>query len=137
MEHTVEFWLPFPPSTNRLWRSVRGRVVLSPEYKNWKRAATDQIQVVQNLGKSPVLGVHQLELCLSTVFRNKGDADNRLKSVLDVICACRLVVDDKFCARASVEWATINHDCLVKLTGEIAYKDQWEFAKAIAAHLYR
>ncbi len=137
MEHTVEFWLPFPPSTNRLWRSVRGRVVLSPEYKNWKRAASDQIQIVQHLGKSPVLGMHQLELRLSDVFRNKGDADNRLKAVLDVISACQLIVDDKFCARASVEWASINHDCLVKLTGEIAYKDQWEFAAATASKRYR
>src|SRR5580704_1186961 len=85
MDHTIEFWLPFPPSTNRLWRSVRGRVVLSPEYKNWKGRAADALIVVQNLGKSPVLGIHELEVRLSSSVRNKGDADNRLKAVLDVI----------------------------------------------------
>jgi crossover junction endodeoxyribonuclease RusA len=137
MQHTVEFWLPFPPSTNRLWRSVRGRVVLSSEYKDWKRRASDAIIVLQSLGKSPVLGAYELELHLSTRFRQNRDADNRIKSVLDIAAECHLIVNDKHCRRASVEWATIDHDCLVKLTGEVAYKDQWEFANALAAQQYR
>ena len=137
MEHTVEFWLPFPPSTNRLWRSVRGRVVLSPDYKYWKHRAVESVTFLQQLGKQPVCGVHELELYLSTVHRSKrGDADNRLKAVLDIVAELKFIVDDKLCRRASVEWATIDHDCLVRLTGEIAYKDQWEFAKALAAKQY-
>ena len=137
MQHTIEFWLPFPPSTNRLWRSVRGRVVLSPDYKYWKKRAIESVTVLQQFGKQPVCGVYELELYLSTVHRSKrGDADNRLKAVLDIVTELKFVVDDKFCARASVEWATVDHDCLVKLTGEIVYKDQWEFAKALAAKQY-
>jgi Holliday junction resolvase RusA-like endonuclease len=137
MEHTVEFWLPFPPSTNRLWRSVRGRVVLSEHYKNWKHDACHNAGVLQQLGKNPVIGTHELELKLSTSFMGKGDADNRLKAVFDVAQELKLIVDDKLCRRAVVEWATIDHDCLVRLTGEIAYKDQWEFAKAVATKQYR
>ncbi len=108
MEHTIEFWLPFPPSTNRLWRSVRGRVVLSLDYKQWKKRALEAVYISQKLGSQPVLGIHELGK------------------------ECRLLVDDKLCRRASVEWATIDHDCLVKLTGDVAYKDQWEFAAALA-----
>jgi crossover junction endodeoxyribonuclease RusA len=133
MNHTIEFWLPFPPSTNRLWRSVRGRVVLSEDYKNWKHRACESVCVLQKLGKGPVIGTHELELHLSAAYIGKGDADNRLKAVFDIAQQCKLIVDDKLCRRASVEWSTIDHDCLVRLTGEIAYKDQWEFASALAA----
>jgi len=130
MEHTIEFWLPFPPSTNRLWRSVRGRVILDKKYKNWKHLAAKAI-VTQDFRNYPVFGPHQIEVKLSTTVRHRGDADNRLKAILDLAKELRFIMDDNDCTRASVEWATIDHDCLVKLTGEIAYADQWEFATAL------
>ena len=133
MNHTVEFWLPFPPSTNRLWRSVRGLVILGANYKNWKKRAVESVTILQKVGKQPVLGVHELELYLSMGVGKRGDADNRIKAVLDIAVELMFIVDDKFCRRASVEWATIDHDCLVRLTGEVAYKDQWEFANALGA----
>ena len=135
MEHTIEFWLPFPPSANRLWRSVRGRVVLDKHYKDWKKAAANAVIITQNIRQQPVLGIHQLELRLAQGKR--GDADNRIKAVLDFLAQeLKFIENDKLCRRASVEWATIDHDCLVRLTGEVAYKDQWEFAKALAAKRY-
>jgi Holliday junction resolvase RusA-like endonuclease len=136
MIHTVEFWLPFPPSTNRLWRSVRGRVILAPEYKDWQKRATEALLIEQKMGKSPVLGSHQLNVYLSDRFVKRCDADNRLKAVLDICAKCHFVIDDKFCRKASVEWSVIpNHDCLVSLSGEVAYPDQWEFARAAAIEL--
>jgi crossover junction endodeoxyribonuclease RusA len=138
MDHTIEFWLPFPPSTNRLWRSVNGRVILDADYKNWRKRAIESIQVSQNIRNGPVLGVHQFELKLSACVGRCGDADNRIKAVLDLAKETMLIVDDKLCRRASVEWCSdIDHDCLVRLTGEIAYKDQWEFASAAAAKTIR
>ena len=132
INHTIEFWLPFPPSTNRLWRSVRGRVVIDVKYKKWKADAATSICL--NNRHFPVFGAYELHVKLSVKF-NRGDADNRLKAIHDIAKEVRMIVDDKFCQRTSIEWATIDHDCLVKLTGEIAYKDQWEFATAQAARL--
>ena len=129
MEHTIEFWLPFPPSTNRLWRSVKGRVMRSAKYINWQKDAATCLQL-QHLPRR-VFGTYELEIKLSVAI-NKGDADNRIKAVHDLLGHNRMIVNDKFCRKTSVEWATIDHDCLVKLTGEIAYKDQWEFAAALA-----
>ena len=136
MEHTVEFWLPFPPSANRLWRSVRGRVIMDAAYKKWKRDACQCVCSLQKFVSQPVLGAYELNAQLSTKF-HRGDADNRLKAIHDIAKELRIIVDDKFCRKTSIEWATIDHDCLVKLTGEIAYKDQWEFAQATAARRYR
>ena len=132
MLHTIEFWLPFPPSTNRLWRAFKGGVVISKEYKHWKIAAADAIIVTQKLGHSCVLGSHQMNLILSDRFASNRDGDNRVKGVLDICQSCGLIVDDSICSRSSVEWQNIDHECLVKLTGEVAYHSQWEFAEAKA-----
>jgi len=112
-------------------------VILDANYKKWKRNASELVAVTQGINTGPVLGAHELELKLSVNAGKRGDADNRLKAVLDIAKELGFIVDDKLCRRASVEWATIDHDCLVKLTGEIAYKDQWEFAAATALKRYR
>src|SRR5215467_13019435 len=131
MIHTIEFWLPFPPSTNRLWRSVRGRVIRTPEYDAWKREALSSLSI-QDAAKGPTFGPYKLESYLSSAFNNRGDADNRLKAIHDILVDAFLIVDDKHCLKTSSEWATIDHECLVKLTGEVAYASQWEFAQAKA-----
>ena len=46
------FDLPMPPSTNRIWRSVRGRVVKSKTYKNWLVEAGKEVQA--EIGKKKV-----------------------------------------------------------------------------------
>jgi len=42
---TLSLLLPYPPSTNRLWRQVRGRMVLSAAALAWKAAATWQARL--------------------------------------------------------------------------------------------
>jgi Holliday junction resolvase RusA-like endonuclease len=130
MTETIRFWLPFPPSTNRLWRYDRGRLHLSGDYARWKRKA-DQAALEQGLDKASVLGRHTLAVKLSTRFcRHRGDADNRLKAVLDWCQCIALILDDGDCRKASVEWADIDRDCIVTLTGETSHS---EFARLIAA----
>lgn len=75
-----------------------------------------------------VLGQYELNVKL-TDRRTRGDCDNRLKAVNDLLQSMWIVVDDKLCIRASVERGdTEKHDCILTVTGEIAYNDQWEFA---------
>ena len=38
--------LAYPPSTNRLWRHQRGRMVVSAEAQAWKQAAVWQARAV-------------------------------------------------------------------------------------------
>ena len=130
MDHTVTFFLPFPPSANTLWRCVNGRFIRSSKYKKWQLSAV--MRITEQRIKFPVFGAYELNLQLPKGI-NRGDADNRMKAVNDILQIARMIVDDKFCRRAAVEWSEIvGHDCLVTVTGDVAYKDQWEYAKAMA-----
>jgi len=128
---SYSFWLPFPPSANRLWRSVRGRVITSPEYKAWQLEAGDAA-TVQGLGRKPVLGSYRLHLELSRVFRSRGDENNRLKSVHDICKTLHLTIDDRYSEGSLVEWADVPHDCLVTLSGKVEFSSQWEWTQYLA-----
>jgi Holliday junction resolvase RusA-like endonuclease len=126
-QHT--FWLPFPPSVNRIWRYQRGKAHLSANYVNWKKQA-DAAAQLQKLGRLPVIGTCALEVKLSDAFKRFGDVDNRLKAVADFCQRIGLIVNDRYCRKASIEWdSVIGHDCTVTLSGEISFSSQWEFAR--------
>ncbi len=132
-EFTCTFWLPFPPSVNRIWRYARGKAHLSADYIKWKQEA-DAAAQIQKLGRFPVLGRHVLDVHLSDAFKRASDVDNRLKAIADWCQRVHLTVNDRYCAKASIEWdSVIDHDCTVTLRGEVAFADQWEFARYEAA----
>ncbi len=71
--------LPYPPSTNHLYASVRGRKVLSREGRAYKQHAA---AVAINAGLRPMDGPVVVSL---SVYRPRraGDLDNTLKALLD------------------------------------------------------
>lgn len=87
MNTLVQLTLPYPPSTNRYWRTFRGRTVPSKEATAFKRivkeAATEQDLctgdvgvTIQLLPKLTAKGVAS-KVCL--------DIDNPIKVILDSI----------------------------------------------------
>lgn len=128
-EFSYSFWLPFPPSVNRIWRRARGRMILSADYVAWKQRA-DAAAIEQKITRAPVLGVYSIDVKLSDAFRRQSDVDNRLKAVADWCQRVKLVINDRMCTRAVIEWdSTIDHDCVVSLRGEVAFADQWAYAR--------
>ena len=83
--------LPWPPSTNAIWRSYRGRVVRSAAYKSWQVRAGKEI-MVQRPGrhKGPV-SVH-IELASPT--KRAFDIDNRVKPILDLLVDMQIIEGD-------------------------------------------
>src|SRR5215831_2819595 len=95
--------LPFPPSTNQLWRSNRRRVHRSAAYQKWIQQA-DNFALMGAVHRQPAMpGYFMAEIHLST-SAGKGDIDNRVKAVLDWAQSRALVQDDKLCRRLTIEW---------------------------------
>ena len=71
--------LPYPPSTNNLYATVRGRRVLSREGRAFKQAAAT---IAYAAGFRPV--EHDVSVTVR-VYRpaKRGDLDGKLKAVLD------------------------------------------------------
>lgn len=92
----VEVQLPYPPSTNRYWRTFKGRTYVSSEATAYKQA------VKLLLGHpEPYDGRVALHVTLHPKLTSKGlaskvclDIDNSIKILLDSLQGI-LIVDDK------------------------------------------
>ncbi len=86
--------LSLPPSTNRIWRQMRGRMVKSDEYRKWKDAAA--LSIAQQLGgDGPMLHFAALIIMPPT----RRDPDNSIKPLLDACQAGGAIEDDKHLRR--------------------------------------
>jgi len=95
--------LPMPPSTNRIWRSGRGRIYRSKEYVLWCEQADMAVMVSKKPGPLPKMaGPFEAQILLSSEHR--GDGDNRIKAALDWLQSRDIVRNDSDCRRGSWEW---------------------------------
>lgn len=81
--------LPYPPSLNRLYRTVRGRPILSREAREYRASVQAQLA---GMGFKAISGPVALSVALYRP-RRAGDADNALKALLDALNGL-LWVDD-------------------------------------------
>jgi crossover junction endodeoxyribonuclease RusA len=77
----IRLTLPYPPSTNRIWKNYRGRSVLSKEARDFKNTVTE-IAFCESI--EPMQGEIALTL---DVYRPRrvGDLSNRCKIVEDAL----------------------------------------------------
>lgn len=77
--------LPWPPSTNRLWRCptsgmLRGRHLLSPEARRYKENAA---LILKDLDAEPIPGHVAVDMVAHPPDRRRRDLDNIIKIILD------------------------------------------------------
>lgn len=73
--------LPFPPSSNRYWRNVNGRMVKSAAARAYRDEAGWR-SLSQNGRQRPLTGNVKVSMDLYRPAR-RGDLDNRIKILLD------------------------------------------------------
>jgi Holliday junction resolvase RusA-like endonuclease len=100
--------LPFPPSTNRVWRSRAKRngvaVYRSNEYREWLRIAGVAAVASGSWRKRVPMPDRFSATILLDRSRRRGDADNRIKAVLDWAQRVELVRDDRLCEEVTARW---------------------------------
>jgi Holliday junction resolvase RusA-like endonuclease len=86
----ISITLSLPPSTNRMWRIMRGRAVKSNDYRAWKDAAARAV-AEQIAGDGPLLHFTAAIVMPPT----RRDPDNSIKPFLDALQAGGAIEDDK------------------------------------------
>lgn len=108
--------LPRPPSVNRIWRHRAGRVkpYIDHRYATWKRHC-DNLCMAHRWHKTPVRG-HYVAVITLDDSKRRGDADNRVKPVLDWLKQAGITDDDKLCDDVRVRWGYAPSGCRVEIT---------------------
>lgn len=90
----IHLTLPEPPSSNRYWRNVNGRMVLSKDAKTYR--ATVAIACLRARIKAPFTGSVAVSLWWFR-GRKSGDLDNRIKQALDALQGTVVADDSQVC----------------------------------------
>ncbi len=91
--------LPWPPSTNRVWRNLSGRTVMSAEGRTFRANALADIT---GQGAPRIKGPVSITLDLYPPTRQRMDADNRIKSTLDALQHAGVIEDDSLVQQLTV-----------------------------------
>jgi crossover junction endodeoxyribonuclease RusA len=107
MSASVNVNLAYPPSANRLWRSVRGRVIRSAEYDGWLTSASWAVKeaVKKTYDRKGIPGPYGLYVQVCPPDRRRRDIDNLIKPISDSLVHGGAVVDDGLCQVIQIEWA--------------------------------
>lgn len=87
-----EYFLPWPPTVNSLWRNL-GRTVLSKRGRLWKQAAQMEL-LSQERPREPFQGPVWVTIELRPPDRRRRDLDNHAKAVLDALVDAGILIDD-------------------------------------------
>lgn len=110
MNIVLRFGLPWPPSANTYWRSMRGGklaglVLLSREAREYRKLVVE-VLVEQNVPRHELAGSLEVELLAHPPDRRRRDIDNLLKPVLDTLIHAKVIEDDVYVDRLVIERGT-------------------------------
>jgi crossover junction endodeoxyribonuclease RusA len=114
--------LPWPPSTNRIWRNVsvagKPRTLLSQEGRVYRKAAADVCVVAKLAGKKISVRL-ALRLVVQAPDRRARDLDNMVKAVQDALTHAGVWLDDSQIDRLLVERGPVVKGGMVSVTLEV------------------
>lgn len=90
MQNQVELELPWPPSTNKIWRRMGRKTVLAPEARKYRA----NVQAAIGLRPKKLVGPLMALITLYPPNAQRSDVDNRQKAIFDAIQKAGLIEDD-------------------------------------------
>ena len=89
----LRYTLPFPPSSNRYWRTTRnGIMYVSAEAKDYQH----EVRAIVGDDRPELSGELRLEVELFAPDRRRWDVSNRVKILEDALQHCGVLADDRF-----------------------------------------
>lgn len=107
---TVTLDLPFPPSSNHLWKKGRSGMYRSPRYMTWINAAGWELKRQKPL---PIKGDYLIVVSLERKGRRRRDADNFLKAISDLLVLHGVIEDDSLAQSVTAMWVSDIKGCRV------------------------
>lgn len=99
----IRLTLPVPPSLNHAFANAPGiGRVKTKAYKAWITGAGWHLKAQGPL--VPLIGEVTVEIRIG-LRGNRGDVDNRVKGVLDLLVRHHIIEDDRKVRKVSAEWA--------------------------------
>lgn len=94
--------IPFPPSTNALWRSVGGRNILSAPYRKW---LTEAHQLVALQRPAKVTGPYRMTVTATRPDNRRRDLSNTIKALEDLLVKAGVIRDDSDAQSILLMWS--------------------------------
>ena len=94
MNRSVMVSLPWPPSLNRVWRSVGGKVLLAKEARIYREQVGNEV-LIQRVPRLFLSGRLSLEIMAHPPDARARDLDNLLKAPLDALKCAGVLADDR------------------------------------------
>ena len=105
----MRFTLHWPPSVNQMWRTVRGRPILSKEGRAYREAGL-YIVVPLAIERGPFLGPVSVRIDAYYPDARRRDLDNVFKAPLDLLTHAGLWRDDSQIEFLSIRKAGTDRD---------------------------
>jgi crossover junction endodeoxyribonuclease RusA len=97
--------LPYPPSSNRLWRAANGRNIKSAEYRKWEKASIAHL-IPEGRLWPVVSGPYSIVYTAQRPDNRRRDIANIEKAASDMLQNLGVIADDCNCQSVTVQWAS-------------------------------
>lgn len=109
----VRYELPFPPSTNNLFKNAKKGRARTEHYDAWRVTAG---KLIMMQGRKRVHGHIGLAVDLVKPDRRRRDLSNTLKAIEDLLVEMQVIDDDSLIQALSVQWVDEGVPCVVTIS---------------------
>ena len=107
MSRSLSLVLPFPPSVNACWRTVRGTMIISEKGRKFRANAI--AAVYDQLRKRPIAITENVSVIVKMYppTNHRRDIDNYLKAPFDALTYANIWKDDDQVKHADITWCEV------------------------------